>query len=286
MSADKTSRIFLVDDDLDLLDMLSAYFQVQGYEVGNASSGEEALEAIWANIPDIALLDINLPGIDGYEICRRLRGVPRTQALPVIFLTEKREREDKLAGLELGAIDYLTKPFDIQELRLRVRNTLRRARTGTLQNPVTELPEGAAVRDRLEEMVGQPGWGLVFATIRGVDRFRDKFGFVAADDVSRAVALMIGKAVEESGGDDFIGHTSLNDFVVVTSDNQSEKLAERSRLRLESSLKYFYPALDRQQFHHLPESDRLSVRVISVTSRDLGTADVKAVFDAIEQRLA
>ncbi|PVE32348.1 hypothetical protein DC030_15185, partial [Enterococcus faecalis] len=102
------------------------YFKVQGYQVFHASRGEDAVRMITEAAPDIAVLDIRLPDIDGYEVCRRLRQNRRMHDLPVIFLTEKREREDKLIGLELGAVDYITKPFDIQELRLRVRNALRR----------------------------------------------------------------------------------------------------------------------------------------------------------------
>lgn len=104
-------KIFIVEDDVDLSEMLGAYFRVQGYEVAQAVRGEEAIRRINDEVPDVAVLDIRLPDIDGYEVCRRLRQSRRTQNLPIIFLTEKRERDDKLAGLELGAVDYITKPL-------------------------------------------------------------------------------------------------------------------------------------------------------------------------------
>lgn len=219
----KEYKIFIVEDDVDLAEMLTAYFRAQGYQVGNAIRGEEAVTAIINDVPDVAVLDIRLPDIDGYEVCRQLRRSRRTQNIPIIFLTEKREREDKLAGLELGAVDYITKPFDIQELRLRVRNALRRSRLSTLVNPVTNLPEGMVVREKLEQMVRQPQWGVVFASMRGLDKFRDRFGFVAADDVSRAVTLMITNAVQETGSsDDFMGHTDSGDFVIITTPERSK----------------------------------------------------------------
>jgi len=144
---DKNSqKIFIVEDDNDLAEMLRAYFRVQGYSVSVASRGHDGVTGITEDVPDVVVLDIRLPDIDGYEVCRQLRRSRKTQHVPVIFLTEKREREDKLAGLELGAVDYITKPFDIQELRLRVRNALRRAQMSTLLNPVTGLPEGTLVR--------------------------------------------------------------------------------------------------------------------------------------------
>lgn len=281
----KGHKIFIVEDDLDLSEMLSAYFRVQGYEVETASRGEDAVEAISREIPDVTVLDIRLPDIDGYEVCRRLRRARRTQNLPVIFLTEKRDRDDKLAGLELGAVDYITKPFDIQELRLRVRNALRRAHLSTLQNPVTGLPEGVLVRERLEQMLRQPEWGVVLAGIHGLSRFRDKFGFVAADDVSRAVTLMISNAVQESGvGEDFIGHTDSGDFVIITAVDRSHKLAERCLVRLQPSIQYFYPALERQRLHELPEAERLTVRVSSLSSREKQVGSLEELFETLANR--
>jgi len=278
----KGHKIFIVEDDLDLSEMLSAYFRVQGYEVATAARGKEAVEAISKDIPDVAVLDIRLPDIDGYQVCRLLRGTRRTQNLPIIFLTEKRDRDDKLAGLELGAVDYITKPFDIQELRLRVRNALRRAQLSTLQNPVTGLPEGVLVRERLEQMLSQPEWGVVLAGIHGLNRFRDKFGFVAADDVSRAVTLMITNAVQENGtGEDFIGHTDTGDFLVITTAENSNKLAERCLVRLQPSIQYFYPALERQRLHELPESERLTVRVATLSSKDGSFESLEALFETL-----
>ncbi len=281
----KGQKIFIVEDDLDLSEMLSAYFRVQGYDVSTASRGEDAVAAMSKDIPDVAVLDIRLPDIDGFEVCRRLRRARRTQNLPVIFLTEKRERDDKLSGLELGAVDYITKPFDIQELRLRVRNALRRARLSTLLNPVTGLPEGALVKERLEQMLKFPDWGVVLAGIHGLSKFRDRFGFVAADDVSRAVTLMIANAVQESGtGDDFVGHADSGDFIILTTAERSPKLAERCMVRLQPSIQYFYPALDRQRLHEMPEEERLGVYVAAVSSTDVSVSTLEELFKKLESR--
>ena len=139
---DKNASFLIVEDDLDIAEMLNAYFRVQGYEVRTASWGEEALRSAQSSHPDLVILDIRLPDIDSFEVARRLRANRRTQDIPILFLTEKREREDRLKGLELNAEDYITKPFDIQELRLRVRNALRRNTQGTLTNTITGLLEG------------------------------------------------------------------------------------------------------------------------------------------------
>lgn len=285
MSDEETKqKIFIVEDDTDLSDMLTAYFRVQGYDVSNATRGKDAVHDIIAETPDIVVLDIRLPDIDGYEVCRRMRRSRRTRSVPVIFLTEKREREDKLSGLELGAVDYITKPFDIQELRLRIRNALRRSRLNSMVNPVTGLPEGPIVQEKLEEMLTQPDWGIVLAELRGLNKFRDRFGFVAADDVSRAVALMITKAVQENtGGEDFMGHGDTGDFIVITSSTLSKQLADRCRMRLQPSIQYFYPAIERQRVNDLPESERLTVNVVSLSSHGTQVSNLDSLLAALSK---
>ena len=278
----KGSKIFIVEDDVDLSEMLSAYLRVQGYDVAQATRGEEAVQQIKKVSPDLVVLDIRLPDIDGYEVCRQLRQYRRTQTIPVIFLTEKREREDKLAGLELGAVDYITKPFDIQELRLRIRNALRRTKMSTMHNPVTGLPEGVLVLEQLEKMLQRPNWGIVLAGIRGLNKFRNRFGFVATDDVSRAVTLMLANAVQESGNEhDFIGHADSGDFIIVTTADRSKRLAERCMVRLQPSIQYFYPAMERAQLNSLPESDRLTVQVSSLSANDHNVEDVEALHHVL-----
>jgi PleD family two-component response regulator len=262
-------KILIVEDDLDLAEMLNAYFRVQGYNVITASWGEDGVKLVEEDLPDIAVLDIRLPDIDGYEVCRRIRKIRKAQHLPIIFLTKKREREDKLSGLELGAVDYITKPFDIQELRLRVRNALRRSRMSSMVNPVTGLPESTIVQDRLQKLLRQPDWGIVLTGIRGLGKFRDKYGFVAADDVARAVSLMITNAMQDSGAaDDFVGHLDTVDFIILTTLERHKKVAENCLIRLQPSIQYFYPAVDRAYVNDLLESERLQVQISNVSSQN------------------
>jgi len=244
--ADVKAKILIVEDDLDVADMLNAYFRVQGYEVQTVNWGEDAVRAGQINIPDLVVLDIRLPDIDGYEVARRLRSDRRTKEIPIIFLTDRRGRQDRLHGLELGADDYVTKPFDVQELRLRVRNALRRSSQGTLTNPVTNLPEGVLVNERLGECVTADGWALLLVGVDNLEDFRDAYGFVASDDVLRALSLMIHNAIREVGSpNDFVGQYSPAQFVLVTTPSILPDLRERIGSRLEQSLDYFYPLKDR-----------------------------------------
>ena len=261
--ADVKSKILVVEDDLDVAEMLNAYFRVQGYEVFTVNWGEDGVRACQTVNPDLVVLDIRLPDIDGYEVARRLRTDRRTQDVPIIFLTEKRDRADRLQGLELGADDYITKPFDVQELRLRVRNALRRASQGSLNNPVSGLPDGALVDERLNEMLQKGDWSLLLVSIHNLDVFRDSYGFVASDDVLRAISLMVHNAMREVGGaDDFIGHLTPTDFVMLVSAGRLPELHERVRTRLEQSLDYFYPIKDRDRVSK--RSDRLAIKVVEL----------------------
>ncbi|MBN2499133.1 MAG: response regulator transcription factor [Anaerolineales bacterium] len=264
MSEDKHT-ILIVEDDLDVADMLNAYFRVQGYNVLAVNWGEDGVRTCNTARPDLVILDIRLPDIDGYEVAQRLRSNRRTRDIPIIFLTEQRGREDRLKGLEIGGDDYITKPFDIQELRLRVRNALRRESQGTLTNPVTGLPEGILVDERLSELADEDGWALLLVSLKNLEIFREAYGFVASDDVLRAVSVMIQHALRESGtARDFLGHLTATDFILVLEDAESvAEISERTSTRLEQSLDYFYPIKDRDKKAKDPNRD-LSIQMCSL----------------------
>ncbi|MBZ0280666.1 MAG: response regulator [Anaerolineae bacterium] len=255
-------KILIVEDDLDLAEMLNAYFRVQNYEVLTAAWGKDALE-ISADVNlSLVVLDIRLPDIDGYEVCRQLRLQRRTQDVPIIFLTEKRDRVDKLQGLELGVVDYITKPFDIQELRLRVRNAISRVARQATTNPVTDLAENELVDEKLMELtLTDSPWAMLLVSIHGLGEFREQYGFVAADDVLRAVTLMIRNAVREHGREeDFIGHIGPEDFIILSTPEKIGLIRERVETRIRQSREYFYPLKDRERAREGAELDTLRLR--------------------------
>lgn len=261
--AEAKHKILIVEDDPDVAEMLNAYFRVQGYEVFTVNWGEDGVRAGQTVSPDLIILDIRLPDIDGFEVARRLRADRRTREIPIIFLTEKRERVDRLQGFEVGADDYITKPFDVQELRLRVRNALKRVSQGSLTNPVSGLPEGPLVDERLSEAIHKSGWALLHISIIHLDAFREAYGFVASDDVMRAISLMIHNTIKETNAsDDFLGHISPTDFVVIMPPEAMAAFREKIRSRLEQSLDYFYPIKDREAASKLP--NRLAIKVTDV----------------------
>jgi PleD family two-component response regulator len=238
-------HILVVEDQPNTAEMLTSYFKTQGYEVTSVGWGKDALAFVEKTVPDLVVLDIRLPDIDGYEVCRHLRTQRRTAQVPIIFLTEKRERSDKLQGLKLGAVDYITKPFDIQELRLRVRNVLRRSNLEQMSHFVTGLPGPSLSEERLQDLLNTSNWAMLSVGLRGLDKFSDVYGFVARDDVMRAVALMLNHVVSESQDPNaFVGHIDDTNFFVIVVPNKVEQIRKALAVRLDEAMAFFYPRAD------------------------------------------
>jgi PleD family two-component response regulator len=124
MEQTKQATILIVDDDLFNLKLLKTQLAVAGHAVRTASSGEEALAAVAEQLPDLILLDVMMPGIDGFEVARRLKADSRTRSIPIIMVTALEDNESRLKGLEMGAEDFLSKPVNRAELQMRVKNLL------------------------------------------------------------------------------------------------------------------------------------------------------------------
>jgi len=239
-------QILLVEDEPNTAEMLMAYFSSLGYQVSYTGWGRDALTLASRSLPDLVILDIHLPDIDGYEVCSQLRAQTRTENVPVIFLTERKERVDRLTGLELGAIDYITKPFDVQELRFRVRNALRRSGRETLLHRITGLPTSRLIEEELDRVADSPDLSIIGITIKGMDAFSDAYGFVTHDDVLRAVALILRNTATESRSTDlFVGQLDLYQFLIVTRSGQNlYVMMGRLDQRLNEAASFFYPHRD------------------------------------------
>jgi diguanylate cyclase (GGDEF)-like protein len=251
------ARLLVVEDDVDIANMLKIYFTGLQYEVDVANRGSDALEKTRHVLPHLIVLDIMLPDIDGYEVCRNLRTNTRTSHIPVIFLTQKDERSDKLQGLELGADDYITKPFDIEELKLRVMGAIRRSERESLTDPRSGLPAGRLIEEQLRRIIREENWALLDIRVNNFESFRDVYGFVAGDDVLRFTAMMIGEVVDEVGSSsDFIGHAGGDNFIVITRDERAAALKQRLKGRFAEEVLTHYNFIDRQQgFIQAPKSD-------------------------------
>ena len=257
------ARLLVVEDDVDIGNMLKIYFSGMDFEVDVAVRGSDALEKTKKVLPHLIVLDIMLPDIDGYEVCRNLRTSMRTSHIPVIFLTQKDERSDKLQGLELGADDYITKPFDIEELKLRVQGAIRRSERESLTDPRSGLPAGRLIEEQLRRIIRQKGWALLDARVNNFESFKDVYGFVAGDDVLRFTAMLIGEVVDEIGTtSDFIGHAGGDNFIIITTEAKANAMKARLKERFDHEVQTHYNFIDRQQgFVQAPTADGTTVKV-------------------------
>lgn len=241
-------RILIVEDDRDVGEMLEHYFRFQDYEVLYAVRGQDALALCRQKLPHLVVLDIMLPDLDGYDVCKQLRSNLRTSHIPILFLTQRDERRDRIAGLELGADDYITKPFDMEELGLRVQNALRRARYESLTNPTTGLPSSKLIDEQLRGLLRRRDWALLLLRIKHLEPFDEVYGFVAKADVLRFLAMALTEAVDAHGAtEDFIGHIDSDDFLVVTAADRAAGIEESVKRRFDAEIATFYSFRDRER---------------------------------------
>ncbi len=242
------ARLLIVEDDVDISTMLKIYFSGLGFEVDTAMRGSDALEKTRMALPHLIVLDIMLPDIDGYEVCRNLRTNTRTSHIPIIFLTQKDERSDRLQGLELGADDYITKPFDIEELKLRVQGAIRRSERESLTDPRSGLPAGRLIEEQLRRIIREKSWAFLDIRINHFDPFKDVYGFVAGDDVLRFAGMLIGEVLDERGTPgDFVGHAGGDNFIVITTEGAAAGIRVSLKERFAEEVQSHYNFIDRQQ---------------------------------------
>ncbi len=250
------ARLLIVEDDFDISNMLRIYFSGQNYDVDIAPRGSVALEKTRQYLPHLIVLDIMLPDIDGFEVCRNLRTSTRTSHVPIIFLTQKDERSDKLQGLELGADDYITKPFDIEELKLRVQRAITRAEQQSLTDPRSGLPAGRMIEDQLRQIIRRRDWALMDIRINDFEPFKESYGFVAGDDVLRFTTMLMGEVVDQLGMiNDFIGHAGGDNFILITSEESALAIRKCLKERFNEEVKTHYSFIDREQGYILGSTE-------------------------------
>ncbi|MCC6191595.1 MAG: response regulator [Anaerolineales bacterium] len=265
--------LLVVEDDPDTANLLSMFFGGHEFIVDVAGRGEEAVTLARRRLPDVILLDIGLPDFDGYAVCEELRQSPRTSHIPIIMLSEKTSLSDRVTGLGAGAQDYVTKPFDLEELRLRVQNLVARSLRENLVDPRTNLPTGPWIDDQLKRVRERAGWHALQCRIEAYEPFLDQNGFVAGDDVLKFAARLLREATDQLGTpEDFIGHPSTETFLILTGAAEPDALAARLRSRFNTEVVTHYNFVDRERGYILangPDGQALPVpfMTLEVTTR-------------------
>jgi DNA-binding response OmpR family regulator len=215
-------KILVVDDEPHIVKAIRYYLEDENYEVITAEEGGGAIELAENQQPDLIILDVMMPCMDGFEVCRELRSRNRTRLIPIIFLTAREGVEDKVTGFELGADDYITKPFNNRELLARIKSRIRRSEDELSSSPVTGLPGGNVVEQESNRWLqaGRPFYAI-FIQLDGFEHYRRAYGLNQGRHLLQYLARLISTVLEDEeeeggGGRDFLGHSMEDEFVIFT----------------------------------------------------------------------
>ncbi len=221
-------RVLVVEDEPNIREIINFNLENWGFEVIQATDGETALAMAEEYSPDLILLDLMLPKMDGIEVCRRLKGGFWTSRIPVIMLTAKKEIKDKVRGMEVGADDYITKPFSREELEARVKMVLSRTRSQRERNPLTSLPGQIAVQGYVERLLAEnEPFTLLYLDLDNFKGYNDYYGHSRGDEVIKLLADVIVDVVAQSGSrGDYVGHIGGDDFTVVCAPEPAKSISD------------------------------------------------------------
>jgi diguanylate cyclase (GGDEF)-like protein len=266
--------ILVVDDDPDIARFVEVNLRSAGYDVAVAGDGQEALEKAQELRPDLVLLDVMMPRIDGFEVAQRLRKNPQTANASIIMLTAKALSADKVTGLQSGADDYIIKPFDPIELLARVKGTLRRAKEMRNLSPLTGLPGNIRIQEEIERQVREEReFAVLYADLDNFKAYNDQKGFVRGDRLIQATARIIQDAVIDLGGSEgFVGHVGGDDFVAVLGPDAAEEIAKRICERFDEARTDFYEPEDLERGYVRVEDRKGVMQDIPLVAVSLGIA--------------
>jgi PleD family two-component response regulator len=241
--------ILVVDDDSALRTIMSTNLEIAGFRVLAAADGPSALALLDEHLPDVVLLDVMLPMMDGYATLGRIRRHATASHVPVIVLTGRGDTADPVKSLEAGADDFIARPFSPQEMLARVRAKVRRANVDSSLQPLTRLPGNIAieheVRSRFEQRLP---WAVIYADIDNFKAYNDAYGFARGDEAIKLVASTMAETIKQSGGEtDFLGHIGGDDFIIVTEPLRAESLARAVANNFDRDVPRLYDAVDRNR---------------------------------------
>lgn len=253
----RKSRILLIDDDPLMRHIVSTALAKENYVVVMADSGTEGMDLAWEQRPDLILLDVMMPDADGFSVCYQLRHHTLTANVPIIMLTALGDINEKVRGMQMGADDYITKPFDPRELVSRVGAHLRRSARDLGSSPLTSLPGNPMIAQVLSaRLEAQSPLAVLYIDMTHFKSYNDKYGWMRGDEIIRMLARQIlDVALGQGGKDDFVGHIGGDDFVIITTPEHAEEMAQELIRQFDAAIPQYYAKED-QTRGYLEVSDR------------------------------
>jgi diguanylate cyclase (GGDEF)-like protein len=237
------ANILVVEDERVIARLLKESLQIEGFQVVTVLNGEDAVQFALRETPHLIILDLALPGLDGYEVARCLRTHHKTMHIPIIALSSYGELADKVRAFEIGVDDYITKPFQIDELLARIRTQIRRVQQNYL-SPLIGLPGGLQVELAIKQKLNSlEPWSILYLDLDNFKAFNDVYGFLTGNDIIRLVGRICQRVVRDFGNAcDFVGHIGGDDYVVVTTPDRAGMLCKQiSAAYKEESAVYYRP---------------------------------------------
>lgn len=239
-----TRKILIADDNANIRKVVKMGFESLGYTVITAEDGRVALEKIRAEHPDLVLLDVTMPEKSGYDVCSEMKADAELRAIPVVMLTAKNLEEDQYWGRELGADEYITKPYDPEELERVVEKIFALRERGESYHPLTKLPLWAAIRHEIEQRRGAGGQfvvlGCAFEPV-AFETYQMKYGNIKADHVTLQTGKIIQEAARRIVGElAFVGHTGDNVFHLVVPPGAAGELRDAINREFAAAVRSFY----------------------------------------------
>lgn len=240
-------KVLVVDDDPLMRRIVTQSLDRATYDLVEAESGISGIQCAIEQRPDLILLDVMMPEMDGFEVIRRLRSHPMTQGIPIVLLTALGEMSEKVYGMQLGADDYITKPFDPRELRARVQTHLKRSEHYIQSSPLTNLPGNHAIHQIISaRLESQEPIAVIYFDLSNFKSYNDRYSWLAGDEIIKQLATIIVNAVMQSGDKDiFVGHIGGDDFVVVTRPEYAEKIGSDAVQAFDQMIPQMYAPEDR-----------------------------------------
>ncbi|MDY0341562.1 MAG: response regulator [Coriobacteriia bacterium] len=242
-------HILLIEDSATIRQVVSMTLHERGYAVKEAPDGVSGLHMLAEYTPDAVLLDLNLPDIDGFEVCKRIKADPHRRNIPVIVMTGLGEPGFEIMAIEAGADDFVIKPVDPMVLDARIQMVVRRMHRERFTNALTELPASTLTEERIAfQLSRKQPFGIAYIDIDGFRAFNLRYGFSRGDLLLRHVASLILEAVQfESCEEQFVGHMGADDFVAICDIASIEKAAHDIADAFDTSVMDYYEDEDRER---------------------------------------
>lgn len=266
------AKIVIADDEPDILELIKITLETEGYTVISTNNGLSAYESALKEIPDLVILDVMMPKMNGYEVCEKLKETPSTHLIPVMMLTSQSQTKDKLTGLKLGADDYLIKPFDSDELVARVEGMVSRYRETRAINVLTNLPGNVSIEKEITGRISSSEkFAVLWIDLDNFKAYNDNYGFEKGDVIIKQTADFIIEAVRQKGTiKDMIGHIGGDDFVVVTIPEKAEDICKEIIGQFDKNIPVHYSDEDRNRGYVVSKDHQGKVQAFPLMSVSIG----------------